>query len=46
MNCIKRFTDLKEQRQLHYESDCQKDTKTGRYKGRQADSGFKVSLKI
>ena len=27
MNCIRSFTDLKEQRQLHYEPACQKDTK-------------------
>jgi hypothetical protein len=26
------FTDLKEQRQLHYEPTCHKDTKTGRQK--------------
>ena len=29
MNCIRSFTDLKEQRQLHYEPACQKDTKEG-----------------
>jgi hypothetical protein len=29
MNCIRSFTDLKEQRQLHYELACQKDTKEG-----------------
>ena len=27
MNCIRSFTDLKEQRQLHYEAACEKDTK-------------------
>ena len=29
MNCIRGFTDLKEQRQLPYEPDCQKHTKEG-----------------
>lgn len=29
MNCIRRFVDLKEQRQLHYEPACQKDTTEG-----------------
>jgi hypothetical protein len=29
MNCIRDLTDLKEQRQLHYDSTCQKDTKEG-----------------
>lgn len=43
MNCIRSFTDLKEQRQLHYEPACQKDTKTGRYKGMQIPE-FNVSL--
>ena len=28
-NCIRSFTGLKEQRQLHYEQACQKDTKEG-----------------
>ena len=27
MNCIRGFTDLKEQRQLYYEPTCWKDTK-------------------
>jgi hypothetical protein len=31
MNCIRNFTDLKEQRQLHYESACQKDTNAKRF---------------
>jgi hypothetical protein len=35
VNCIRNFTNLKEQRQLPYEPACQKDTKTGRYKCRQ-----------
>jgi hypothetical protein len=39
MNCIKSFTDLKEQRQLHCEPACQKDTKTSRFL-----SSRKVSL--
>lgn len=43
MNCIRGFTDLKKQRQLHYESACQKDTKTGRYKCRQIPE-LKVNL--
>ena len=43
MNSIRSFTDLKEQRQLHYEPACQKDTETGKYKGRQIPE-FKVSL--
>ena len=30
MNCMRGFTDLKEQRQLYYEPACQKDTKAGR----------------
>ena len=34
MNCIRSFTDLKEQRQLRYEPACQKDTKTGTQKCR------------
>ena len=29
MKCIRSFVDLKEQRQLHYEPACQKDTKEG-----------------
>ena len=29
MNYMRGFTDLKEQRQLHYEPACQKDTKEG-----------------
>ena len=29
MNCIRSFIDLKEQRQLHYESACQENTKEG-----------------
>ena len=29
MNCIRSFTDLKEQRQLHYEPTFQKDSKEG-----------------
>ena len=29
MNCIRGIIDLKEQRQLHYEPACQKDTKEG-----------------
>ena len=37
------FTNLKEQRQLHYEPACQKAMKTGRYKDRQILE-FKVSL--
>ena len=43
MNYMRGFTDLKEQRQLHYEPACQKDTETGKYKGRQIPE-FKVSL--
>jgi len=39
----KGLTDLKEQRQLHYEPADQKDTKTDRYKCRQIPE-FKVSL--
>jgi hypothetical protein len=35
--------DLLEQRQMHCEPACQKDTKTGRFKGRQIHE-FKVSL--
>jgi len=44
MNCMKGFIDRKEQRQLHYEPACQKDTKASRYKGRQIPE-FKVSLR-
>ena len=29
MNCMRGFTDLKEQRQLYYEPACQKDIKEG-----------------
>lgn len=29
MNCMRGFLDLEKQRQLHYETVCQKDTKTG-----------------
>lgn len=29
MNCIRSFTDLKEQRELHYNPACQKDTEAG-----------------
>jgi hypothetical protein len=29
MNCIRSLTDLKEQRQLYYETACQKDTQEG-----------------
>jgi hypothetical protein len=29
MNFIRNFIDIKEQRQLHYEPVCQKDTKKG-----------------
>jgi hypothetical protein len=29
MNSIRSFTDPKEQKQLHYEPACQKDTKVG-----------------
>jgi hypothetical protein len=29
MNCIRGFTDLKEQRQLCYEPACEKDIKEG-----------------
>jgi hypothetical protein len=29
VNCIGSFTDLKEQRQLHYEPSCQEDAKEG-----------------
>lgn len=32
MNCIRSFTDLTEQKQLHYESAYQKDTKEGNKK--------------
>ena len=39
------FTNLKEQRQLHYEPACQKDIKTGRYKDRQILE-FKVTLSL
>jgi hypothetical protein len=31
MNYVRNFIDLKEQRQLHYELACQKDTKAGRF---------------
>ena len=31
MNYMRGFMDLKEQRQLHYEPACQKDTKAGRF---------------
>jgi hypothetical protein len=37
------FEYLKEQRQLYYEPGCQKNTKAGRYKGKQIPE-FKVSL--
>jgi hypothetical protein len=43
MNYMRGFTDLKEQKQLHYESACQKDAKAGRYKGRQIPE-FNISL--
>ena len=43
MNYTRGFADLKEQRQLHYEPACQKDTKTAIYKYRQIPQ-FKVSL--
>jgi hypothetical protein len=43
MNCIRSFTDVKEQRRLHCEPACQRDAKTGRYKCRQILE-FKVSL--
>ena len=37
------FADLKEQKQLHYEPACQKDTKTRKFKGRM-NLEFKVSM--
>jgi hypothetical protein len=43
LNFIRSFTNLKEQKQLYYNSACQKDTKTGRCKCRQIPE-FKVSL--
>ena len=43
MNCVRSFTDLKQQGQLHYEPACQEDIKVGRYKGRQVPE-FRVSL--
>ena len=43
MNYMRGFMDLKEQRQLHYEPACQKDTKASRNKGRQIPV-FKVNL--
>ena len=43
MNCIRSFTDLKEQRQLYYGPAHQKDTKTGRQKCRQI-LVFKITL--
>ena len=38
MDCIRSFKHIKKQRQLYYEPDCQKDTKTGRYKCKQIPS--------
>ena len=43
MNCVRSFTDQKEQKQLCCEPTCQKDTKTDRYKYRQIPY-FKDSL--
>jgi hypothetical protein len=43
MTCIRIFTVLKEQKQLHYEPASQKVRKIGRYKYRQS-AGFKVSV--
>jgi hypothetical protein len=43
MSCIRSFTDLKEQRQLHCEPTWQKDKETGRYRGGQIPE-FKVSF--
>jgi hypothetical protein len=43
MNYIRSFTDLKEQRQLHYEPPCQKNTKKRQIQGRQILE-FKVNL--
>jgi hypothetical protein len=31
MNCIRSFTDLKEQKQVHYKPTCQTDTEAGRF---------------
>jgi hypothetical protein len=39
MNYIRSFLDLKEQRQLHHKTACQKNTKTGRDKCRFLSSG-------
>jgi hypothetical protein len=42
MNYIRRFTDLKEERQLHYEPACQKDTKEGNKKIQEVVSQGKI----
>jgi hypothetical protein len=43
MNYRRDFMDLKEQRQLHYEPACQKDTKAGRFLSSKA-AWVRVSL--